>query len=149
MLEVSISPDTGYRTELGYWEYDEVRTFDGTVVYTIPTTFNVAARLTNTHSPQACAGRGCAIHNHPSDHPLKNAPLYCEETAPGYPLYRKCKHDYLHLDYDVEQYLYSVGTPRPVHACDGCCIDTSLTEAEAVTDSWINEIQMLGGRSNT
>ena len=87
--------ETGYWTELG----------DGYV-------------LANTHNPKLCKGRGCAIHNHPSDHPLKEAPLNWREDR-GI-LERICKHGVCHPDLDAALYLASIG--KGVENVHGCCV---------------------------
>ena len=80
----------------------------------------VVGRLGNTHNPQNCEGRGCAIHNHPSNHPLNTAPLNWREDR-GI-LERICKHGVGHPDYDSAEYLDSVGQSHAnIHGCDGCC----------------------------
>lgn len=76
--------------------------------------------LLNVHNPALCEGRGCAIHNHPSDHPLKDAALYWR-TDRGI-LERICEHGVGHPDYDSARYLASVGKNyENIHGCDGCC----------------------------
>lgn len=76
--------------------------------------------LGNVHSPAACAGRGCGIHNHPSEHPLKDARLSWREDR-GI-LERICKHGVGHPDADSAKYLDSIGLgAENVHGCDGCC----------------------------
>jgi len=81
-------------------------------------------RLYNVHDPASCEGRGCAIHNHPSDHPLKGAPLNWR-TDRGI-LERICEHGVGHDDHDAVEFQMSkteanirnyIGT----HGCDGCC----------------------------
>lgn len=77
--------------------------------------------LRNTHFPQACAGpRGCAIHNKPTNHALKEATLYWREDR-GI-LERICEHNVGHPDHDSALYLESIGDEAEnVHTCDGCC----------------------------
>lgn len=76
--------------------------------------------LGNTHDPALCEGRGCAIHNHPSDHPLKDAPLYWR--ADRGILERICEHGVGHPDADSAAYLRSIGRSwENVHGCCGCC----------------------------
>lgn len=76
--------------------------------------------LTNVHDPKNCEGRGCAIHNHPSDHPLNNMPLNWREDW-GI-LERICDHGIGHPDKDSADYLDSIGQGmRNIHGCDGCC----------------------------
>ena len=79
--------------------------------------FPGGTHLTNVHDPSACEGRGCAIHNHPSDHPLKDAPLNWR-TDRGI-LERICKHGVGHPDLDAALYLASIG--KGVENVHGCC----------------------------
>ena len=82
--------------------------------------FASGIHLTNVHVPAACEGRGCAIHNHPSDHPLNGAPLNWR-TDRGI-LERICEHGIGHPDRDSADYLSSIGKGyENVHGCDGCC----------------------------
>ena len=72
------------------------------------------------HDPADCEGRGCGIHNHPSDHPLKDASMYWR-TDRGI-LERICEHGVGHPDHDSELYLKSIGKDyENIHGCDGCC----------------------------
>lgn len=74
-----------------------------------------------THTPDKCEGRPCAIHNRPSDHPLKDAPMYWRVDR-GI-LERICDHGVGHPDADSANYLESIGKNyENVHGCDGCCI---------------------------
>lgn len=76
----------------------------------------------HVHSPADCNGRGCAIHNHPSDHALKDAPLYWR--ADRGILERICEHGVGHPDADSAAYLRSIGRKwENVHGCceSGCC----------------------------
>ena len=64
--------------------------------------------LRNVHFPQACDGpRGCAIHNRPTDHALKDAPMVWREDR-GI-LERLCEHRIGHPDHDSALYLESIG----------------------------------------
>ena len=77
-------------------------------------------RLMFVHSPSDCEGRGCAIHDHPSDHPLKDAPMNWREDRNI--LERICEHGIGHDDYDSVVYLRSIGSrDAGYHGCDGCC----------------------------
>jgi hypothetical protein len=77
-------------------------------------------RLVNTHDPKNCEGRGCAIHNHPSNHFLADAPLNWRVDR-GI-LERICEHGVGHPDQDAAEYLSSRGAGyENVHGCDGCC----------------------------
>ena len=79
--------------------------------------------LGNIHPQTACEGRGCAIHNHPSNHRLKDAPLNWREDR-GI-LERICVHDVGHPDPDSAAYLETVGQGvENVHGCCGygCCV---------------------------
>lgn len=80
------------------------------------------ADMINVHPTSACAGRGCAIHDHPSKHPLRHAPLYWrQEQYPG-TLERICEHGIHHPDHDSALYLESIGmAAQNIHTCDGCC----------------------------
>lgn len=72
------------------------------------------------HDPADCEGRGCGIHNRPSDHPLKDAPMYWR-TDRGI-LERICVHGVGHPDHDSAEYLTSIGKSyENIHGCDGCC----------------------------
>lgn len=76
--------------------------------------------LKNVHDPALCADRGCAIHNHPSEHRLMNAPLNWREDR-GI-LERICEHGVGHPDYDSALYLDSIGeSVQNIHGCDFCC----------------------------
>ena len=77
--------------------------------------------LRNVHSPLACIGpRGCAIHNDPTNHALKDAPLFWREDR-GI-LERICEHNVGHPDLDSALYLTSIGQGiENSHTCDGCC----------------------------
>lgn len=76
--------------------------------------------LTNVHDPNLCEGRGCAIHDHPSDHPLKDAPLNWREDR-GI-LERICECGIGHPDADAADYLKSIGQGvQNVHGCCGTC----------------------------
>lgn len=89
--------ETGYWTEFG----------DGYV-------------LGSVHDPAVCEGRGCGIHNHPSDHPLKDAPMLWR--ADRGILERICEHGIGHPDYDSATYLTSIGKwYENIHGCCGCC----------------------------
>lgn len=76
--------------------------------------------LRNVHDPAVCEGRGCAIHNRPSDHALAEATLNWREDR-GI-LERICMHGVGHPDADSAAYLESIGQgAQNVHGCDGCC----------------------------
>ena len=82
--------------------------------------FQIEFQLQNVHSPDLCEDRGCAIHNHPSDHPLKDAPLNWR-VGSGV-LERICVHNVGHPDRDASHYLESQRLGyMSVHGCDGCC----------------------------
>lgn len=77
-------------------------------------------KLSRIHDPKNCEGRGCAIHDHPSDHPLKDAPLNWRIDR-GI-LERACPHGVGHPDHDSAAYLASIGQGfENIHGCDGCC----------------------------
>lgn len=74
----------------------------------------------SVHPETDCEGRGCAIHNHPSDHPLNSAELNWRQDR-GI-LERICTHGIGHPDRDAANYLESIGQGfQNVHGCDGCC----------------------------
>ena len=80
--------------------------------------------LRMVHDPADCAGRGCAIHDRPSGHALRNAPLNWREDR-GI-LERICSHGIGHPDEDSARYLESIGHGvQNVHGCChlGCCFD--------------------------
>lgn len=81
----------------------------------------VTGQLIDTHPVTACAGdRGCAIHNKPSNHPLKNAPLNWRSDR--HILERICKHGIGHPDADSAAWLQAQGRNyENIHGCDGCC----------------------------
>ena len=87
----------------------------------------VGSVMRNVHDPRACEGRGCAIHDHPSDHPLKNAPLNWRNDR-GI-LERICEHGVGHPDYDSARYLDAIGDSiSNVHGCDLCCLSQVQVE---------------------
>jgi hypothetical protein len=94
-------------------------TSNWTACYT--TTGEYIGELQYVHSPSACSGaRGCAIHNRPSEHPLKNAPMLWRNDR-GI-LERICQHGVGHPDHDSAKYLVSIGQEsQNIHNCDGCC----------------------------
>ena len=76
--------------------------------------------MTKVHPAEACEGRGCAIHDHPSDHPLVTAPLFWRSDR-GI-LERICTHGVGHPDRDSAMFLKSIGKDfENIHGCDGCC----------------------------
>lgn len=81
---------------------------------------NIIAHLSRTHSPSNCAGRGCAIHNHPSQHPLNDAPInWVNDTGV---LERVCEHKVGHPDADAAEFQAAQGRDYlNIHTCDGCC----------------------------
>ena len=84
----------------------------------------VLGNLTNVHSPSNCDGRGCAVHGHPSDHVLKDAPMYWR--ADRGILERICEHGVGHPDHDSAEFLSSIGRDyENVHGCDGCCMSAT------------------------
>lgn len=101
--------------------YHLTQASDGNWVMATDTVGNQIGTLVNVHSPQACAqAAGCGIHNRPSNHPLKNAPLFWRERE--YILERICEHAIAHPDKDSAAYLRSIGqNVKNIHTCDGCC----------------------------
>ena len=86
------------------------------------TKFDGLFSLTNVHNPKLCEGRGCAIHNHPSDHGMVYDPLNWREDR-GF-LERICVHNFGHPDPDAALYLETIGQgAENVHGCCGygCC----------------------------
>lgn len=76
--------------------------------------------LMYVHKPAACRSRGCAIHNHPSEHPLMFAPMVWRDDLKV--VERLCVHGIGHVDADVAAYLKSIGEgSAALHTCDGCC----------------------------
>jgi hypothetical protein len=77
--------------------------------------------LFDVHPHDICDGpQGCAIHNRPSEHPLKNAPMFLRDDR-GI-LERICEHGVGHPDHDSALYLESIGQIlETIHLCDGCC----------------------------
>ena len=77
--------------------------------------------LFGLHSDSACEeGLGCALHDRPSEHPLKNAPMYWREELGV--VERTCSHDVSHPDYDNALYMERKGQLlETIHICDGCC----------------------------
>lgn len=76
--------------------------------------------LVHVHPASNCMDRGCAIHDHPSTHPLMDAPMNWREDR-GI-LERLCMHGVSHPDRDSALYLESIGkSEENVHGCDGCC----------------------------
>ena len=84
-------------------------------------TDNPAVKLRKVHSEIFCQDRGCAIHNHPSEHPLNNSPLNWR-TDRGI-LERICVHGIGHPDADSASWLRSQGlAAENIHGCDFCCV---------------------------
>lgn len=84
------------------------------------TLFEGGYSLVNVHSEKACLGRGCAVHDRPSEHNLKDAPMNWREDRNI--LERICPHGIGHPDKDSALYLESIGQGHQnVHGCDGCC----------------------------
>lgn len=91
------------------------------------TNFGKDYELAYVHDPALCEGRGCAIHNHPSDHPLKDAPLLWRSDRNI--LERVCECGVGHPDADSAAYLQSIGMGyENIHGCCGHCqvADNSL-----------------------
>lgn len=75
--------------------------------------------LVQVHGINECRF-GCAIHDRPSNHPLKDAPLYWRDDR-GI-LERTCEHGIGHIDFDTAIYNRSINmTNLNIHGCDGCC----------------------------
>lgn len=75
--------------------------------------------LVNVHSPRACEGRNCVMHN-PSDHHMRAWPTNWRGDR-GL-MERICRHGIGHPDPDALAYHVSVGEHwQGMHGCDGCC----------------------------
>lgn len=110
----------------GYWTEFRVTAETGRPVrlrrYDPRLGFPLVGRLGFVHDPKRCANRGCAIHNHPSDHPLKDAPMLWRDDAGK--LERICPHGIGHDDHDSVEWAKGAFPDRKhigVHGCDGCC----------------------------
>lgn len=80
-------------------------------------------RLINTHDPELCKGRPCAIHN-PSNHSMSEFPQHFRDDRGM--VERICPHGIGHPDPDHMSWYASCHTTREthyegVHGCDGCC----------------------------
>ena len=76
--------------------------------------------LSNVHAEKDCMGRGCGIHDRPSNHALADAPMNWREDRSILELF--CPHGIGHPDLDSARYLESIGKSyENVHGCDGCC----------------------------
>lgn len=75
----------------------------------------------HTHSPQACRGQWCVVHN-PSSHHMRDWPtLY---RADRHLTERICPHGVGHPDPDDLSWHASQGRDyQGVHGCDGCCME--------------------------
>lgn len=81
---------------------------------------HVIGEMKNLHDPRLCAERGCAIHAHPSQHPLMDAPLLWRDDRNI--LERICQHGVGHPDHDAALYLITQGQDyQLIHGCDMCC----------------------------
>ena len=82
--------------------------------------------LVNVHTEDQCAGPHCAIHN-PSDHPLKDAPLWFRARAGILITERICECEIGHPDFDWLDFLRIRGmseedvATEAVHGCCGHC----------------------------
>jgi hypothetical protein len=75
--------------------------------------------LHNVHEPADCEGEPCAFH-HPSDHPLKNAPISWQNGM----VMRICEHGVAHPDVDHLWWRLRTAQVTPVlHWCcaSECC----------------------------
>jgi hypothetical protein len=72
------------------------------------------------HSPPACAGEFCVVHN-PSDHSMREFPTHWREDR-GI-MERICPHGVGHPDPDdlVYQERHFPQRAASIHGCDGCC----------------------------
>lgn len=106
------------QNDKGYW-----------VVAIDPVTGEKYGELLNVHPRSACShALGCAIHNRPSNHALKDAKMLWRDDR-GI-LERLCEHGVGHPDADSAAYLASIGRSNDnIHGCDGCCMPKESTEA--------------------
>lgn len=76
--------------------------------------------LVNMHSPDACMGEYCTIHNR-SDHSMRAFPQHWRWDR-GI-MERICPHGVGHPDPD--EYKLTLSKYEGVHGCDGCCVGES------------------------
>lgn len=72
------------------------------------------------HSPYACRGEWCVIHN-PSNHHMREWPRILRENTL---IERRCPHGIGHPDPDSAAYFERIGREVGAHSCDGCCRKT-------------------------
>jgi len=75
----------------------------------------LGGRITHVHSPLACAGEYCCVHN-PSEHPMVTWPQIWRQDK--HQMERQCPHGHSHPDPDDPATKTSYGA---AHDCDGCC----------------------------
>jgi hypothetical protein len=72
------------------------------------------------HKAKNCYGSYCVLH-HPSDHPLKDAPMILRLDKHAL-IERRCEHGVGHDDPDSALWLTEAeGGYVDEHGCDGCC----------------------------
>jgi len=84
--------------------------------------------LFRVHSPSACAGRHCWVHD-PTPSPMTSWPIRWrgdKGTAE-----RICSHNVGHPDVDDVAYHAMFGRDVSVHGCDGCCEDEGSSAGPA------------------
>lgn len=80
--------------------------------------------LLQTHPKWMCGTGFCCIHN-PSDHPLRDAPMFWIDQFKS--MDRLCSHGVRHPDPDDFAFKVRVGVPHLLlsvigaHECDHCC----------------------------
>lgn len=87
-------------------------------------------QILTLHDPEKCEGRRCSVHN-PSDHPLKDAPLYWRSDRAL--MERFCSHGHRHTDPDHLSFYATTHTAletwvEGVHGCDGCCVGGTVDD---------------------
>lgn len=84
--------------------------------------------LVQTHGPAKCAGQPCVIHN-PSDHPLKDAPIYFRVDR-LYHAERACPHLIMHPDPDSVAHLMTRDPSFVVLFAHECCKERCCEKKE-------------------
>lgn len=100
-------------------------------------------RVLSTHGRKVCLLDHCVIHN-PSDHPLKEAPLYW--SVESHLMFRICEHEKPHPDPDAMEYhtlLALMGTAPMYDGWHPCCVGRCCQNGEqdeATTQSIDSEL---------
>lgn len=103
----------------GRWPTPPLKTYDMSVDFCTPVNVTEieGIRLIGVHSPKACGGRVCIIHN-PTDHHMRSWKLHWRDDRGIFE--RLCPtHGCGHPDPD--QWPYWVETGREIEAIHGCC----------------------------